>query len=505
MEQTRKSSERPAPSPDQMPSAESTPVTDATAAQPAELAPRLRDRFSERYFRYAIAGLALLLLAPLCVSRSIEKPLSLGLPGVLSGDEPHYLVIINSLISDGDFDLSNNYADVHLGGPQAGRRFAGSPLDHHVNWYEDGRLVKWWQVYQLEPERWQKDSEGHPVPTYRRSSGIRPISGGEYSQHPVGLPFLLAPVLYPFRGTALVEPAALLCSGLATVGGLLAWCWLVRPYTKFPLHLLAAAVITYLGSPLWHYGQVLYSEPFLTALAVGAYAAVLRAERFGIAGCLIGAGILIKAPFGLIALPLMGDALLRGKWKEAWCFVAPLALAAFLLLYWNRLMYGDWLRNPQEWESGSPSDALYGLMFSWKHGLLLVSPALALSLIALPVWFRYHFRDAILMTSAVLLYGGLMSYWLQWWGGACYSARLILPIVPFLAAPLALLFDMRIWQHFLVVRVVGCTLVIVSLAFGAIAAFGCDYVWVYHPLDLLWKIYMARAGYVVDFGVGTWP
>ncbi len=102
----------------------------------------LRYRLTGSNLVTAIAGLALLLLAPFCVSRSEGKPISLGLPGVLSGDEPHYLVLINSLISDGDFDLANNYQDVHRGGPQAGRIFAGQLLDHHVNWYEDGRLVK---------------------------------------------------------------------------------------------------------------------------------------------------------------------------------------------------------------------------------------------------------------------------------------------------------------------------------------------------------------------------
>lgn len=35
--------------------------------------------------------------------------LVLALPRVLSGDSPHYLVGVNSLIEDGDFDLTNNY------------------------------------------------------------------------------------------------------------------------------------------------------------------------------------------------------------------------------------------------------------------------------------------------------------------------------------------------------------------------------------------------------------
>ena len=92
-----------------------------------------RYTLSESMFACAIACLALLLLAPLFVSRCIEKPFSLGLPVVETGDEPHYLVLINSVISDGDFDLANNYRDVHRGGLLAGRKFTGAPLDHHIN------------------------------------------------------------------------------------------------------------------------------------------------------------------------------------------------------------------------------------------------------------------------------------------------------------------------------------------------------------------------------------
>ncbi len=75
---------------------------------------------------WGIACLALLILAPLCVSRCVQKPFSLGLPAVDTGDEPHYLVMINSVISDGDFDLANNYRNVHLGGTQAGEVCRGA-------------------------------------------------------------------------------------------------------------------------------------------------------------------------------------------------------------------------------------------------------------------------------------------------------------------------------------------------------------------------------------------
>jgi hypothetical protein len=459
-------------------------IPNAVAAHPVLSTHDFRDRFTESNLVSAIACLAVVLLAPLCVSRSINKPLSLGLPGVLSGDEPHYLVLINSAINDGDFDIANNYQDVHRGGLQAGRNFSGAALDHHVNWYQDGHLVKWWQAYEMDAERWEKDSTGHPVPTLRSDSRFRPVSEKEYSQHPVGLAFLLAPILVAFRGTSLVEPIAIFCSGLATVGGCCAWCWLVKPYTKFPAHLLCAAAVAYLGSPLWHYGQNLYSESFLALFSVAAFAVALRGENYWIAGLLLGAGVLIKTPFGLIALPLIGDALMRRNSRRALQCAVPVVLAGFLVLHWNRQMYGDWLRNPQEWETGSPLEGSFGLAFSWQNGLLLVSPALCLSVLVLPEWFQNHRRDATLMTLAALLYGGLMACWAQWWGGTCYSARLILPIVPFLFAPLALLFDTRIWETHPLVRRVGAAFMIISVVFGAIAAFGCDYVWSKHPLQL---------------------
>jgi hypothetical protein len=249
---------------------------------------------------------------------------------------------------------------------------------------------------------------------------------------------------------------------------------------------LGAAAVAYLGSPLWHYGQNLYSESFLAFFSVAAFAVALRGEKYLIAGLVLGAGVLIKTPFGLIALPLIGDALMRRNLRQALECAVPVALVGFLVLYRNRQMHGDWLRNPQEWEPGSLMEGSFGLTFSWQHGLLLVSPALCLSALVLREWFQKHRRDATLISLAALLYGGLMASWAQWWGGTCYSARLILPIVPFLFAPLALLFDTRIWANHLLVRRVGTILIIISIAFGAIAAFGCDYVWGKHPLQLFW-------------------
>ena len=60
-----------------------------------------------------------------------------------TGDEPHYLVLINSVISDGDFDLANNYRDVHRGGPRLGVSLpAGArPSRQLVSGWPTGEMV----------------------------------------------------------------------------------------------------------------------------------------------------------------------------------------------------------------------------------------------------------------------------------------------------------------------------------------------------------------------------
>jgi hypothetical protein len=78
-----------------------------------------------------------------------------------------------------------------------------------------------------------------------------------------------------------------------------------------------------------------------------------------------------------------------------------------------------------------------------------------------------------------------MASWEQWGGGACYSARLILPVVPFLFVPLVVLTNSKTWQTDWFLRICGATLMLISIWFGAIAAFERDYVVLKHPLEML--------------------
>ncbi len=433
---------------------------------------------------------AALLLAPLCVSGPVPgagTPLSYFVkPMVHSGDEPHYLVLINSVIRDGDIDVVNNYADVHQGGDQAGRKFAGWALDHHVNWYWQTHLIHWWQAYEMQSANWQKDADGHPIPTLQAKSIHRPVNSHEYSQHPPGLAWVLAPVVWPFRSTSLVEPVVLLYSGMATIAGLWAFFLLIRTSGVSVRAAVLLTAVTFLGTPLWHFARTLYAEPYLMACAVGGYAAGLRYKRFGIVGVLLGIGTLIKIPFVVIALPLITDAAFEKRWRDVVYMAIPVAIAVGLQFVCNQSTFGNWWKFPQKWEWGYPLFGLGGLAFSWQHGLLLFAPIVLVSLLlAVPKWFRQQRREAIVMGSAAMLYILTMACWAQWWGGTSYSARLIMPVVPFLMLPLGALIGSPTWSTNVRLRALTWSTAVVSVVFGVVGAFSCEHIWNKHPLQML--------------------
>src|SRR5260370_41395861 len=81
-------------------------------------------------------GLTTLIVLPQFYQPS--KAVQWSFPIVAHGDEPHYLVLLNSLIFDGDFDLRNNYLSVHEGSIQAVLAYACSWSDPpHTYWICD--------------------------------------------------------------------------------------------------------------------------------------------------------------------------------------------------------------------------------------------------------------------------------------------------------------------------------------------------------------------------------
>jgi hypothetical protein len=390
----------------------------------------------------------LLLLLPLMfASPDAETPLHVGLPRVFSGDEPHYLVLINSLLLDGDLELSDNYAAVHQGATQAGLGHAGEPLDDHTVWFENGVRRRWAVVFETDPDEWDEDDKGNPVPRLRPGQAPPAPGHPEYSQHPPGLAFLLAPVLFPLRHTELVEPVAICCSAIAVIAGMFAFRALLRKYNPDGRWVDLVAAVTFLGTPAWHYGRTLFTEPYLLMLATGAYAAALRANRPLLAGTLIGLGMLMKPPLALLIVPLILMHVLERRWGSAAMLGLPTVASVAVLLWLNDMMFGSPWRPSQVWEPVAMWPGLIGPLFSPTYGYLITAPAIVIAFAAWPRFLRTCPRDGAVLAAGILLYFAFFASYNGGWSGAdCYSTRYMVPVLPLVFVPLAMLPKMKLWQ-----------------------------------------------------------
>jgi len=376
--------------------------------------------------------LAIALALPLTLSRAHDVPF-FGLPLVTSGDEPHYLVMVHSLVSDHDLDLKNNYDRARQGSVEIGVGRSGAAIDHQVAWYgADGRWRGWDSVYD-----YAHDTQGKAVPPPalpEPKPGVSTEFEGkpQYSQHPPGLALLLAALVYPARGTAWVEHLSIVCSTLATLAYALLLRELLRGLSSDRGLVNATTLLAILGSPSWHYGRMLFSEPWLALCAVGALTLATRKQAFFLAGLFLALGIQMKPPFALLAGPLFIDRVLARDVRRAALFALPVLLSVGLVLYENQLFFGAPLRAAQPWESGNFLTGITGGLFSLQHGLIPFCPALLVALAGFPALFRSHRREAWLVVGMSVPYCLLMWSWYCWWGGYCYGPRLVAPVIPLL-------------------------------------------------------------------------
>lgn len=409
------------------------------------------------------------------------------LPIVGPGDAPHYLLMLNSLLNDGDLDLTNDYAAVNNGGGEAGRWFAPPrKLDHQVTYWKGDRAIPWCEAYDCPPERWVTDAEGHVHPQ-RRPGFTEDLTGvPERSIHPAGLPLLLLPFALPFRGTRYVEAVAVITVSLFGVLALLLFHSLVTVLEPDPRRALAVTALAFLGTPVWHYDRALVTEGPLLLLTLGAYLLVLRGKWPALSGVLIGLGILMKPTFLLMAVPLLWRFSRGPRAVRAIALLGlpcVIAVGATLVLNW-RLNGSPW-HSPQPFLWGNPILAAPQMIFHPRWGLLPTAPILVIAALGWPRLLREHNGDARLLLFGAALQFGLISCWAIWWGGFPYGSRLLVPVIPFLALGLA---GFRTSQRWL--QALGIGLGVVSIAFNAVAAVEFFDAHGKHPVELI----LARVG-----------
>jgi hypothetical protein len=355
------------------------------------------------------------------------------------GDEPHYLIIAQSLLRDGDLQIENN----HVRGDY--REYFGDVLR----------------------------------PDYLR----RGQNGEIYSIHAPGLAAVVAPAyaLAGYRGVIIF------LSMIAAVGSVWLWraCYMLtgsvsaawfgwaagamtvpfffEAFAVFPDG-LAATVVLFAAAPL--IGETLPAHGRTRWFAIGTALALLPwvHTRFAI----------ISAALGLVlVLRMLGDKRARSCIVP---FLLPAIIGAILWFSFFRAVYGTF--NPSAPYGGRTETSLSNIdrglsaiFLDPQFGVLPNAPVYGFCLAGLAALAARRPRFALELSAIVLSYLAATATFHMWWGGSSAPARFTVPVLPLLALPGAWLWNST--PRFST-RAVAVTALLISLAATAVLAFGDD-------------------------------
>jgi hypothetical protein len=373
-----------------------------------------------------------------------------------SGDEPHYLVISQSLLRDGDLKIENNH-----------RR------GDYREYYESD----------LAPHYLTRGSDAEI-----------------YSIHPIGVSVLIAPAYYLGGYRAVV--AALIVIAAAAVA--IAWRWTVATLNAPGAATFGWAAIV-LTAPYLLNTFTVYPEIAGALAAIFAFVWTLpRPHQRPGAGRWIAAGLAIavlpwlSTKYAPMSAALLVVVLLRLsetgpasfiRNSKAWMVIAiyAISLAAwFAFFYWiwgNPLPmapYGSMTQtSPWNLRSGAP-----GLLFDQEYGLLALAPVYVLAATGLfRMWrsggpLRRQALEITFVFAALLATVGAFGIW---WGGSASPGRPIASGLPLLMLPIAAAFrnapagsPLRAGHHLLLWISIGVAATLVLAQDGVLVVNGRD-------------------------------
>ncbi len=366
-------------------------------------------------------------LWPLALCITLHAVPFLSRPALIGGDEPHYALMARSIAVDGSLDPRPAYGRVEAGSAEAGRKFAGRPLDRHL-----------------------------------AASG-----GRQVFTHPLGLPALAAPLVGLLAVVSPAAPPDLVLGGFTltvTFLALLAGWDLLRDELGSVRDATILAFGLYFSTPLWYYSRTFFTEPYIWSFVVlGVWCVAKR--RWLAASLMLGLACLMKETAVLLVVPV-AVLVWRRQGLRSLARLAPFPLlfaAAYVVKNW--IVYGEILATFQTYALGDPLSGAVGTLFDLRHGLLPFAPVLVLALAGSvgrgPA--RRPPDDANLVSlAAFLLWFAVTACWVDWRGGSCYGPRLMVPAILALAVPIC-----RCWQRFAherLYRVVSYALIVLGFA-----------------------------------------
>lgn len=311
------------------------------------------------------------------------------------GDEPHYLMVADSLLRDGDLSLEEDY--------RAGRylAFHDEPLEPH----------------------------------YR----VRGRHGEIFSLHAIGLSLVLLPA-YALGGYPL---ASLFAAGLGVLLALEIRLLLRRVLDDAPLADGLAWAIAF-APPLLHYAGLLFTEVPAALLVAAGLRHAWDAREWSPRRALAVASAVSFLPwlnvrYAPLTVILLLLALAGRPSRGALAAMAvPPVLCAVLVMGYHQWLYGFvdprrvYGRRP-EFAFATLGEGLPGLFLDQEFGLLVYAPLFVLALPGL-AWLLYR-RPRIGVTSLALVAVVVLTAgsWHMWRGGFNPPARFLVPIVPALA------------------------------------------------------------------------
>jgi hypothetical protein len=362
-----------------------------------------------------------------------------------SGDEPHYLVIAQSLWRDGDLKIENQHKQ-----------------GDYEEYYPAG----------LDPHYLTRGTDGEI-----------------YSIHPIGIAVLLAPV-YALAGYQGTVWAQILMGALAAA---IAWRWTVATLNAPGAATFAWAVIAF-SAPFLFNTFTIYPEIAAALAVMFALTTTLQAnrERSGLllwiaVGLAIAALPWLSTKYAPMSAALLVVVCFRFAKKEPASLLrepkvlAIVAIYAISLAAWFAFFYWIWGKplpmapygsmvqtTPLNLRFGAP-----GLLFDQEYGLLAYAPAYILAATGLYQMWRSGAelrRQAVEITFIFIALLVTVGAFGIWWGGTSAPARPIASGLPLLMLPIAMAFrsapaasPRRAAQHLLLWIGVG---IAITLAIG---------------------------------------